>query len=244
MNAAPDWRLERYDTLGSTSDLCRERAEAGSEAGLVIHALRQTSGRGTRGRTWIDPGGNLSMSVLLRPDPAHMRFLAFVVATAVFDALAGGSNAEDLRLSLKWPNDLMLAGRKLAGILIETGEEAAAPWAIVGIGVNLACAPTVPGRELACLADAGIVLSPPDAAARILACLTHWLEILERDGFAPVRVAWLAWAHPVGSKLAVQRGGDYIRGLFHGLDPNGALMLQTDSGEIVRSVAGEVLLVG
>lgn len=238
------WRLEVHDELPSTSDLCRARAAAGEPAGLAVLARRQSQGRGSRGRTWSTPAGNLAISVLLRPklavrQAASMSLLAGVaVAETVAALLPHGPT-----LVLKWPNDLLLCGRKLAGILLDSQGDGAGgvDWIIPGIGVNLAHAPVLADRVAACLADH---IEPPDpelVARSLLDRLSHWSSVLAADGFAPVRSAWLARAQPGGSPMTLRIGGDTLHGSFAGLGEDGSLMLEI-AGRQQRFTTGEVLL--
>jgi len=240
----PEWRLEVHDELPSTSDLVRSRAEAGEAAGLAVLARRQTRGRGSRGRDWTTPGGNLAISILLRPRMA-------VRAAAGMSLLSGLALAEAVAailplgpsLALKWPNDLLLAGNKLAGILLEShGDgQGRVDWIIPGIGVNLAHAPALPDRIAACLADHMSPPAPEDFAPRLLARLGHWCAIQEAAGFAPVRAAWLAHAQPLGSPMSLKLGAEMLGGTFAGLDADGSLLLAC-GGAVRRFTTGEVLL--
>ncbi|MCQ9154619.1 biotin--[acetyl-CoA-carboxylase] ligase [Acidomonas methanolica] len=239
------WRLELHDTLESTSDFCRARAEQGEEDGLAVLARRQTKGRGTRGRNWDDPGGNLALSFLLRPDPLLplLTALPFLVAVAAFDAISPA--LRDARaLSIKWPNDLLLNGAKTAGILIESGG-GAQPWIVVGLGVNIRRAPEIPGRRTTCLAEGSD--TPPDVvtlAQDVLAEVARLRAVFEAGGFDPVRALWLERAHPLGTPLAVKGLDHYHEGLFNGLDGDGRLLLRTAGGKDLRLMTGDVLLTG
>lgn len=237
------WRLQIHDVLGSTSDLCRARAAAGEPEGLAVLARQQTSGRGSRGRDWVSPPGNLYLSVLLRPaeparDAAQWSLLAGVaLAEAVAHHLPGSA-----ALRLKWPNDLLLDGGKLAGILVDS---AAAPdgtldWLVIGIGVNLTVAPDLPGRAVARLADHAPPPLPERFAGAVLGRLAHWRRVRARDGFAAIRAAWLARAPGFGTPVKLRRGNRDVGGLFAGLGDDGSLLL--DSGGCVQAFdAGEVL---
>ncbi len=183
----PIWRLQVHEAIGSTSDHCAALAAAGEPAGLAVLALRQTSGRGSRGRGWQSPIGNLSLSVLLRPSGTlgDAGSWPLLVGIAVAEA-ARPLLPDPAALSLKWPNDVLLRGRKLAGILIDTALDQAGGlrWLIIGIGANLAVAPEVPGRVTACLPDEGVAPPPPEAFARdVLDRLAHWHSVLLRRGF-------------------------------------------------------------
>ncbi|MBV1830921.1 biotin--[acetyl-CoA-carboxylase] ligase [Komagataeibacter sp. AV436] len=239
------WPLQVHDRLGSTSDLCKDMLAAGQgRDGLAVLALEQTAGRGSRGREWRDPGGNLALSVMLAGQGAFVPvgLWPFIAGLALHDAVAGFM-PEPGALELKWPNDLLLHGRKMAGILIETGSSEAGPWQVIGIGANLAAAPRIEGRELACLAECGVTVSPPDMARAVLCALDAWLECHEAGGFGAIRAAWLARAHPPGTKLHVVAGNRAFSGTFAGLADDGILLLDTPAGPR-QVVTGEVLMAG
>ena len=229
--------LEVVDEAGSTSDVLKARADAGAgEAALL--ARRQTAGHGRLGRPWRSIDGNLHLSVLLRPGslpwPGHWSLLAAV-------ALAGAVQADlpdGLALRLNWPNDLLLNGGKLAGVLLEAGG-AADPWLVIGFGVNLAGAPDGLGRPVACLADAGVAPDPDGFARRLLTGLQAWRTAYQRDGFEPVRAAWLRLGPRMGDVLSVSSGAAVTTGSFRGLGDDGALLLDGADGP-VTIVAGEV----
>ena len=233
------WRLEVHAQLPSTADLCRERAEAGEAEGLAILALRQSAGRGTRGREWADGAGNLALSLLLRPaGMADLGGWGLLAGVAVAEALEGFCRGT--RLGLKWPNDVLLGGRKLAGILTEgattpRGET----WLTCGIGANLAQAPVVAGREVACLAEFGPPPAPRAVAEAVLQTFARWRKTFESEGFAPVREGFLARAPASGTAMTLRHGAGTVEGRFAGLDERGALLLQTDDG-LRGFVAGEV----
>jgi BirA family biotin operon repressor/biotin-[acetyl-CoA-carboxylase] ligase len=238
------WRLTVVPSLPSTSAFCCERAAAGEPAGLAVLARQQTAGRGSRGRSWSSPPGSLALSVLLRPDnrAATAGQWALLAGVAVYEALAEFL-PDPAPLSLKWPNDLLLDGRKLGGILAESaaGEAGRITWLVLGFGANLAEA--VPGQPpTAALAEYAPAPPPEQAAAAILERLAEWDRVLAQDGFSPVRAAWLARAHPIGSALQVRwREGAAVGGRFAGLAADGALLLQTPDGLRAYST-GDVLL--
>ncbi len=227
------WRFAYFEDLPSSSDHCIAAAQAGEPAGLAVQALRQSAGRGSRGRAWRAPEGNLNLSVLLRPGclAADAGCFALLAGVAVAEALGPG-------LTLKWPNDILLNGAKLGGVLIDAAVQGERlDWLVIGMGVNLAEAPQVPGRETACLAASGRVITPRAAADAVLAAMARWLD----RPVAEVIEAWLAYAHPVGTKVTVQAGGVTQAGLFAGLSPSGELLLETPE-EVRRISTGEVLL--
>ena len=244
LSLSPAWRLQVHEAIGSTSDHCATLAAAGEPGGLAVLALRQTKGRGSRGRGWQSPIGNLSLSVLLRPsgtlgDAGGWPLLTGIAVADTVRPLLPDPAA----LVLKWPNDVLLRGRKLAGILIDTSLDNAGGlrWLVIGIGANLAVAPELPGRVAACLPDEGVAPPPPEDFARaLLGHLARWHSVLQRDGFAAIREAWLERAHPVGTTLTVAFADQRVEGAFEGLSPEGHLVLRTAGG--VRSFStGEVL---
>lgn len=227
--------LEIVDEIGSTSDALKARADSGApEAALM--ARRQSSGRGRLGRPWETISGNLHLSVLLRPHslrwPGHWSILSAVaLADAVRERLP-----DPAALRLKWPNDVMLGGGKLAGILLEA-DAGTAPWLVIGFGVNLAGAPAGLGRATAALAPHA---PPPEVfARRLLARLQAWRARYEAEGFDPVRDTWLQSAHIVGDSVTATVGAGRVEGRFAGLAQDAALLLDTPSGRMTIP-AGEV----
>src|SRR5262249_44954066 len=159
-------------TLPSTSELCRALAEASEPEGAAALARRQTHGRGSRGRRWQAPPGNLSISVLLRPrEPARDAGQWSLLASVALAEALSTVVPDPTRLTLKWPNDLLLDGRKLAGILVDSAADADArlAWLVIGIGVNLAAKPELPGRPAACIADVAPAPAPEEVAKVLLA---------------------------------------------------------------------------
>ena len=244
IRAVCGWRFEVVDEIGSTSDALIKRAGAGEAGRVALLARRQTRARGSRGRGWVEPpAGNLAMSVLLRPDwgSDEVEDCVFAAGLALRGALQGWLASDD-ELALKWPNDVLFDGRKLGGVLVETGRGAAGrtEWLVIGFGANLLSAPVVPGRQTACLAERAERM--PDAeevGIALLGELDRWWSRLATDGFEAVRQAWLAVAHPAGTLLTV--GGE--EGRFAGLSERGELLLW--SGETIKAIrTGDVLLAG
>lgn len=233
------WRLRTYEALGSTSDLCASLAAAGEPDGLAVLALRQTAGRGSRGRDWASPAGNLALSVLLRPTgpAAEAGQWALLAAVALVEALTHHEPAAPL--SLKWPNDVLRSGKKLGGILIDSaaGQGGRLDWLVIGFGANLGPPPDMPDRQVAGLDTAAI---PAEVAATLLDRISHWRRVRTLDGFAPVRHAWLARAHPPGTHLRVRADGADVAGSFAGLADDGALLLQA-GGRVRAFPTGEIL---
>lgn len=230
--------------LGSTNDEACRLAGEGVGDGTVVWALSQTAGRGRRGRQWDSPEGNLYFSVILRPnvDMATAAQLSFVSAVAIGDAVAAVLPA-NAAVEQKWPNDVLVDGSKISGILLESsgGGGHSVDWIVVGCGVNVARAPAGAGIAATSLHAEGA----PDADARsllflVLERLRHWLDIWDVDGFGPVRSAWLARARGLGHAVTARLPGREMRGRFKGMDESGALLLEGPDGGCHVVAAGEV----
>ncbi|MCQ4160140.1 biotin--[acetyl-CoA-carboxylase] ligase [Roseomonas sp. GC11] len=237
------WRLAVHDELPSTQDLILAAAAAGEPEGLAVLARRQSAGRGTQGRPWHSPTGNLFLSVLLRPQaPARsLPFWSLLSVVALADALAPFL-PDPSRLSVKWPNDLLLGGAKCAGILTQGQPDMAGgiAWVIPGIGVNLAEAPALPDRPTASLAQEGI--TPPEPvvfAWALLESLAHWRNRLLTEGFPPLREAWMARGPRLDTPLSLRQPQGELSGLYRGLTEEGRLLLCNNSG-LVAVASGEV----
>ena len=226
-------------SLPSTSDLLLRLAAGGEGEGLAILALSQSAGRGTNGRGWASPEGNLYISVLLRPGgPAREagRY-ALLGAVALAEALEPFL-PDPAALRLKWPNDLLLDGAKLAGMLCETAatDDGGLDFLVIGLGANLAVAPALPDRPTARLP---VPASPEDVAPRLLHAMHRWRWRLARDGMAPLRDAWMARGPGQGARLTLRGGAGVTTGLYRGLGEDGALLLEVD-GRVRRVTSGEV----
>jgi BirA family biotin operon repressor/biotin-[acetyl-CoA-carboxylase] ligase len=226
--------------VASTQDVAIAAGQGGEAAPLAITAAQQSAGRGRAGRVWQAPAGNLNFSALLRPGPVPLQAASWslLAGVAVHDAVA--LHMPDASgLMLKWPNDLLLNGAKLAGVLIDSAltPSGLIDWVVIGVGANLAHAPALPDRRTACLADAGITLAPETLAQTLIAQLDHWLA-------APpgaTRQAWLSHAHPIGTQLRVHHGASTAAGAFAGLAEDGSLRLARPEGDITL-ISGEVFL--
>jgi len=199
-------------------------------------ALDQQAGRGRQGRTWLPATGNFYGSTLvrLRGDDPNAPSLSLVAGLALIEAVDAA--IPSLPLMLKWPNDLLLSGKKLAGILLERNGDRV----VIGFGVNLAEAPRLPDRDAASLG--GKIL--PQAFAPLLAgSFARLLKLWRQSEPASLAQAWLARAHPVGSQLTVHSGSDAsVTGRFEGIEPDGALRLRRDDGSLDIVHAGDVLI--
>lgn len=207
--------IEVFETLPSTQSVARARAAAGAPEGTAILALQQSEGKGRGHRVWSSPPGNLAVSVVLRPKTPlrHAPQYALRAAVALGEALARHAPA----LRFKWPNDIMLNGAKLAGILAEAEADAHGNIAhlILGIGANLAHAPPLPDRPTACL-------PPPPPAPEDIA--RAFIGALRPIPFSEIRTAWLARGPALGEILTLRDG---TTGAFAGIAEDGALLLSS-----------------
>jgi BirA family biotin operon repressor/biotin-[acetyl-CoA-carboxylase] ligase len=231
----PDgYRLVPRETVGSTNDEATRLARSGAEQGTLVWALEQTAGRGRRGRAWSSPRGNLYASLVLRPAcPLEQGAqLGFVAALAVGDALAG--LVPGLREpALKWPNDVLVGGSKIAGVLLESeiGEKGNLAFLIVGVGINLVSAPT--DAEFPATSILGEGHRPPEPMAMLEAFAPHfdsWARCWRAEGFATVRSAWRARARGLGEPIRVRLETATLHGRFADIDHRGVLLLDTPDG--------------
>lgn len=237
--------LEQVEVASSSNDLAKQLAEQGAPAGTVVWVTRQTSGRGRYNRTWVSPEGNLFCSLILRPQVSlsEAANLGFVAALAVMDAAARFLNG-NAELRCKWPNDVLLQGRKLSGILLESkgsGEEGV-EWLVLGIGINLRHYPAEADFPATSM-KARLGEDAPDAAAMLevlLDAFAFWYGLWEGQGFASIRQAWLEKAYDLGGRIRVRLGEREMTGRFCDLDAQGALVLEDQSGKRHRITAGDV----
>ncbi len=239
--------LHCFEEVGSTNDEAKALADGDAGHGEVVVAERQTEGRGRRGRTWISPPRrNVAFSVILRPEelpPTRAPELTLVAAVAVCDALRhSGVDA-----GIKWPNDVLVGGRKIAGILTEMSAEAdRVHWVVVGVGVNVNARLEDFPEELQGEATS-LLLEREQPAPRALflaACLTElegWYDRHAEEGFAPIRQAWRDRSVTLGREVVVRTDGQDVTGLAEDIDESGALLVRTGAG-LVRITSGDVAL--
>ncbi|WP_299646402.1 biotin--[acetyl-CoA-carboxylase] ligase [Sphingomonas bacterium] len=226
---------------GSTNADLLALARAGAaDEGLWLRAEQQTAGRGRQGRTWVSPPGNLYASTVVRLRDVDLAAatLGFVAAVALEDVVSMLIRRDGLML--KWPNDLLIDGAKLSGILLERAEDAV----VIGFGVNLAHHPALPDRLTTSLAAQGCAVAPAAFVAQLAERLTTWLARWREGSFDSIRGRWLERAHPPGTPLrASLPDGSTVNGSFEDLDAHGALILRLASGERRVIHAGDVFLV-
>jgi BirA family biotin operon repressor/biotin-[acetyl-CoA-carboxylase] ligase len=241
--------LVRLDRIDSTNEEAKRRCAAGAADGSVVWAKEQTVGRGRRRRTWFSPPGNLYFSVVVRPHVpvAAAAQIGFVTALAAAEAVSLHLD-DSSAVACKWPNDVLIDGRKVAGILLESsmGGPSAPDWLVVGVGVNIAWRPDdadilYPATTLA-LAG-GAAATPASVLEAFLVSFGRWRTTWERDGFAPIRTAWRRRAYGLGTPIDVRLEAETLSGVFADLDEEGALILRSDDG-VRRVTAGDVFPAG
>lgn len=246
--AAAGFSLVAHETLASTNaEALTYGAKNRGGAGVWMTATMQTAGRGRRGRAWASPPGNLYATLLLRDPapPARAPELAFVAALAVHDAILDRAPALAGRLALKWPNDVLAAGRKLAGILIEAEALEGALAVAVGIGVNCRHHPAQTAFPATDLAAAGADVAASDLFAVLSRTMMLRLAQWRRGaGFALIRAAWLARAAGIGGDMRVRLPQRELFGRCEGLDQGGRLLLRLADGGLETVAAGDVFPLG
>jgi BirA family biotin operon repressor/biotin-[acetyl-CoA-carboxylase] ligase len=254
--AERSYRLAGFDAIGSTSTEAANAARAGDAGDIWFAALQQTAGRGRRGRQWETAHGNLAASLLVVPDvdPAIAATLGFVAGVALNDALhqaipeaaihtgVDGADSNMARIALKWPNDVLADGAKLAGILLEAHSLAGGRMAIViGMGVNIVAAPDGLPYPATSLAQLGTGLT----AEPLFAALTDaWVDAFavwdNGHGVADILSLWRERAAGIGAAVAVNREGDVVRGIFETVDDTGRLIIRANDNSRITITAGDV----
>lgn len=237
-------RLEIFERLDSTSLEARRRASAGRRESAFIVALEQTSGYGRRGTAWLQQPGDFAGTLVFEDaSPIDtLGQLSFVAGLAGADAIAGAAPEADPRL--KWPNDILVGGGKIAGILIELLEARPGVPALLalGLGVNVVSKPDgldYPAARLVDLTDRPAP-SPVDLAAAFDRAFDRWRRLWRHHGFGQIRVAWMDRAAHLGERIVIRLPDGEATGRFADLDPAGALIL--DCGGKRRSIAAGAIL--
>lgn len=210
-----------------------------------IQAGQQTEGRGRRNRPWSSPPGNFYATLVMRPTETGetVALRSFTAALALRDAFVALTGLPDA-FTLKWPNDVLLNGGKVAGILLEsTSQGQGISTLCIGIGVNLIAAPdpsqVEPGatRPVSLLAETGLRVTPESFLDHLAPAFARWEAIFTTEGFAPVRVAWLGHAARLGERILARTGSSTREGVFQTIDAGGNLVLQTAQGPVAIPAA-------
>jgi len=236
------WRIRQLAETTSTNDEVKKAAEASEPEGLAIWALKQTAGRGRHGRQWESPEGNLYVSVLLRPDCELQQAgqYGLIAALAICDTIK--SLLPNAEVMLKWPNDVLVSGKKISGILLESSlsKTGRVEWLVIGIGLNVEHHPDNALYPATSLRAEGLTPPPlPQILDRLLERISAWVNTFIKQGFKPVHEAWLAAA--AKGKTTIRLGDRTIEGTFDGLDDSGNLILKLADGTKQIITAGDVM---
>ena len=225
-----------FQQLGSTMDEAHRLAQEGAPEGALVLALRQEQGRGRLGRTWVSPDGGLYCSIVLRPKQPAAAQLSLVAGLAAAETLR---DAACVYPSIKWPNDLLLGGKKLGGILAEARDGAV----ILGIGINVSRpAEALPDTATSLAASGASHCSRDDVLAGLCRKLSGWYDVWAEQGFAPIREALRPWMGHFGQPVKLTAGSSQLEGVAQDLDEQGRLVVRLDSGILRAFDAGEVTL--
>lgn len=235
-------RVVYYTSTGSTMDEARREAVEGAPAGTLVIAEEQTAGRGRFGRRWVSPAGqNLYFTLVLRPETSQLRRLAIISPLAVSRAV---DEAAAVSSRLKWPNDVQLGGRKLAGVLIESEVAGAiARFSLVGIGINVN--QRVLDPEIVDIATSLVEQTGVETAREaLLAGVMNWFESLYEGDFAAARADWKGRLDTLGREVTVRCRDEVFAGRAEDVDAEGNLLLRLADGTLRSFEAGEVSLRG
>ena len=246
--ACPQTPLIHLGETGSTNAEAVRIGEKGDEGPIWVMADRQTAGRGRLGRQWCSLDGNLYASLLLplwcEPEEImHVSLLAGIALAEAVNAVAAASpQTTTVRPVLKWPNDLLIARAKCAGVLVETTAITQGSYrGVLGFGVNIAAAPDIPDRPATSLLANGVHTTPSALREHLDTATRSAFQVLASpDGFTHLRESWLAQSMPLGSRIAVTTGTNVRHGEFSGLDTDGALLLTEAGGRLRRITFGDV----
>jgi len=236
------YRIHSIPVTESTNDDVKEAARSGEAEGFVVWAWEQKGGRGRQGRTWYSPPGNLYASILLRPpgEARHAARYAFVAALALHDLVK--DYLPDAAITLKWPNDVLVFGKKISGVLMESSltPQSKLEWLVVGMGLNIEHHPQDTPYPATSLRHEGLssYVDLQSTVQNLCAHFFRWKESLEIQGFPAVRAAWLN--HAQLGALTVHLPDGLINGVFTGLNDDGGLVLQLADGTKQAISAGDV----
>ncbi|HUV52370.1 MAG TPA: biotin--[acetyl-CoA-carboxylase] ligase [Dehalococcoidia bacterium] len=231
-----------YPSVSSTMDVARKVAKEGAKEGTVIVAEEQTIGRARLGRAWINPPGVLAVSIILSPEMGQLIRLSMIGSLATSRCI---EKATGLKTTIKWPNDVLVKGKKISGILLESALRGqSVDWAVIGIGINVNFDPNA-YPEIADIATSLSVeldkyVSPLDILIHLLTETEQLYLALRRD--EPVYQVWRDKLETLGKTVQVKTGDDVEKGYAESVDEDGALMLRRSDGSLARIVAGEVTL--
>jgi len=231
-----------YPSVTTTMDVARKAAKEGASEGTVVVAEEQTTGRARLGRTWINPPGVVAVSIILRPEMSQLIRLTMVAALATSRCI---EKATGLKTTIKWPNDVLIRGKKVSGILTESALRGqSVDWAVIGIGINVNFDPGAYAEIADIATSLSVELGREVSQLNVLVHLlmeTEQLYLALRKG-EPVCQEWREKLETLGKVVHVKTGTEVEKGLAESVDEDGALLLRRSDGTLVRIVAGEVTL--
>jgi BirA family biotin operon repressor/biotin-[acetyl-CoA-carboxylase] ligase len=240
--ASAGYRLEAFDRIGSTNGEALMRARGGEGGPLWFVTSEQTAGRGRRHRPWIAPRGNLAASILetIEVPPAVAATLGFAAGLALVAALRS-AGSDEMAFALKWPNDVMVDGEKLAGILLEAEAVRSRLAVVVGIGANVIAAPQGTSTPATSLNALGIHLAAEPLFTALSDAWAEYRGIWDNGrGFAEIRQTWLQHAAGLGQPVSIVSGGSTVTGRFDTIDEIGCMIVRTSDGRRLPISAGDV----
>lgn len=222
-----DYHLLSYDEIDSTSEEARRLAKNGGQHGAFVWAKSQTHGRGRYGRQWISEPGNLFVSILLTPNceiekATQLSFVAALAAQETISQIVPPGPS----VTSKWPNDILVDGRKIAGILLESFQEDGKFWVVIGVGVNVDSSPEGTTFPATCLKEEGVeIVSAKIVLSRFIHQFVAQYNIWQQKGFAPIRRAWMKTAWNLGEPILAALPNEEIQGIFKEISTDGALIV-------------------
>ncbi len=236
-----NWVIENYECVESTQDILKEISSSTfTEEGLVISAQTQTAGRGRHGNVWKAPKGNLYISFLLHPEceisvAGHFSFLIAVALSKTIDKYIDSGHEK----SLKWPNDILIDGKKCAGILLESNisPKGTISDLYVGVGVNILAPPE---ERIGLQQVSSQILTVESVLNTLLKTINIYYDLYSKKGFKEIQNLWISEAYRLHEKINVRLPQKTLSGIFEGLDEEGTLLLRLDNGVLERITAGEV----
>ena len=222
-----EWSIETFDQVVSTNETAKN-----FPINTVVVASCQSGGKGRMGRTWVSPKGNLYLSAVVKDYDEKTPFIAFVVAVALAEALT------DFNVRLKWPNDVLLNGGKLAGVLLERTDD---KRVIIGVGVNVASCPT--DGMIYKTASLNGQIEVEKVQEKILNALAENIALFEGKGFDVIREKWVHYAEGIGQTIKVQLPTQTLVGIFKELSPQGELVLELPDKTVQKITAGDVFFI-
>ena len=241
--------LRHYQEIDSTNSEAMRLALSGVNDHLWVTSDIQTHGRGRQGRNWISQAGNLQASLFLQPDCKLQKAsqLSFLAGLSCYETIQSTCPEEIGReLLLKWPNDILLKGEKLSGMLVESSKlpKNSALAVIIGIGINISWKPEIENYPTTCLADHNITVNAKEIFDILAKNTKKWLNIWESEnGFNVILDSWAKYSHNIGDRIDVRQGQHLFSGNFHGLAEDGSLLMRLPSGNIKSINVGDVSII-